>query len=147
MFFFFFGSSVQPLQYALHRSSCCNCFWQGLHPYSSFRYRCLPTAGGKWSTYGEARALTRLERCQQDEEQRENHPIHRQLTEMQVQLSWDAAGYIPTGHQLKQSLIESIIFLHDFRTFKHYVVTVRYMCFGRLRNLWMFHELRHEFAL
>ena len=40
----------------------------------------------------------RLERCQQDEEQRVNHPIHRQLTEMQVQISWDAAGYFPTGH-------------------------------------------------
>ena len=34
----------------------------------------------------------------QDEEQRVNHPIHRQLTEMQVQISWDAAGYFPTGH-------------------------------------------------
>ena len=43
------------------------------------------------------------ERCQQDEEQRESHPIHRQLSELQVQISWDAAGYIPTGPDISVS--------------------------------------------
>ena len=108
---FFFGSSVQPLQYAVNMP--CTEVLTAIAFGKAYTLTVLSDIGA-FPRPGENGRLTARQGLWPDlkdvskmnREQRENHPIHRQLTEMQVQLSWDAAGYIPTGHQLKQSLTE-----------------------------------------